>query len=298
MTEHTSVKLSDELFQALVGADILALIYDRAPRKVLSRVGNALRHFIKAHELCGIDEEMAVIRLIAAEEELVVAIFEILKLNAGAMPEHGDFIRKYKDHQVKLALSPVLAELKGPLVALLESGISFDGLEDHLRWSVNVVRSGDRVVVQISDESGKHLFDHNPFDISLELTEGSEDQAVATLFADLKARVLKHDMSLRDFVAFRADFRNKLLYADDAGTFSMGNSAAELIQDTFSKTLSDLLWCVALLTSAHPLQANWGLVSQCIAVYRMVLVECNIIKLERTKVAAEVGREAPVRPEP
>ncbi|MBK8211422.1 MAG: hypothetical protein IPK78_17205 [Rhodospirillales bacterium] len=50
-----------------------------APRKIASRVGKALDHYTKAHRLVGVDEEMGAIRCIAAEEELVVAIFEWLK---------------------------------------------------------------------------------------------------------------------------------------------------------------------------------------------------------------------------
>lgn len=279
MNIQVTEEISDDLFQTLVGAEILTLIYSHAPQKVLSRVGNALQHFKKAHRLCEVDEEMAVVRLIAAEEELVVAIFEILKLHSDRLPEHGDFIHKFKNHQVKLALSPVLAELKAPLVEMLKDGISFDILEWSSTWSVDVVCDGVQVVLHVIDESGKFLFKHNPLDISLEVAGGGpEGQAVGALFACLKARVLNHDMTLRDYVTSRADFRNKLLYADDAGSFSMKDSTAELIRDTFSKTLCDLLWCIALLICSNPSIANWGLVSQCIAVYRMVLVECRILK--------------------
>jgi hypothetical protein len=99
-------------FYALVGADIAELIFELAPRKVRSRVAKALDHFTKAKRLIGTDDEMGAIRCIAAEEELVVAIFEWLKLNADKMPEHGDFIGKYKNHRVKLAFYPVLAQMR------------------------------------------------------------------------------------------------------------------------------------------------------------------------------------------
>ena len=55
---------------------------------------------------------MGAIRLIAAEEELVVAIFEWLKLNEDHFPEHKDFIRKFKNHVVKLAFYPTLAQFR------------------------------------------------------------------------------------------------------------------------------------------------------------------------------------------
>jgi len=41
---------------------------------------------------------MGAIRLNAAEEELVVAIFEWLKLKEEQFPENKDFVRKFKNH--------------------------------------------------------------------------------------------------------------------------------------------------------------------------------------------------------
>jgi hypothetical protein len=92
------------LFGDLIGKDFLDLIFGNAPHKVATRVAKSLDHFWKAIPLEGIDDEMGAIRLIAAEEELVVAIFEWLKLNTDKVPEHGDFIRKYKNHRVKLVI--------------------------------------------------------------------------------------------------------------------------------------------------------------------------------------------------
>ena len=71
-----------EPFAELVGRDVIELIFEVAPRKVRSRVEKALDHYTKALRLVGVDDEMGAIRLIAAEEELVVANFEWLKLRA------------------------------------------------------------------------------------------------------------------------------------------------------------------------------------------------------------------------
>ena len=104
MPANTILELDDQLFQALVGEDILKLIYKRAPRKVYGRVGSALRHFVKAHALSGIDEEMAAIRLIAAEEELVDAATAAWS----AMRDHPgvpDFVRTAVDGHVGRALA-------------------------------------------------------------------------------------------------------------------------------------------------------------------------------------------------
>lgn len=49
-------------------------------------------------------------------------------------------------------------------------------------------------------------------------------------------------MSLREFVTSRADFRNKLLYAEDGATFSMEESLEYLIENVFAPSLQALLW--------------------------------------------------------
>ena len=79
------------------------MLLDTAPTKVRARVIKALDHYHKALRLDGLDEEMAALRFVAGEEELVVAIFEWIKLNEDDYPEHRDFVRKLKNHTVKLA---------------------------------------------------------------------------------------------------------------------------------------------------------------------------------------------------
>lgn len=106
--EQGSIEQNLTPYFELAGEDVVMVIVDRAPRKVLSRVLKSLDHYTKALRLIGVDEEMGALRCVAAEEEMVVAIFEWLKLKAASMPEHGDFIKKYKNHYVKLAFSPVL----------------------------------------------------------------------------------------------------------------------------------------------------------------------------------------------
>ena len=82
LTHISLLAVSTATFAELIGDDIVPLIFEAAPTKVASRVGKALDHFTEAKRLCGIDDEMGALRCIAAEEELVVAILEWLKLNA------------------------------------------------------------------------------------------------------------------------------------------------------------------------------------------------------------------------
>jgi hypothetical protein len=78
-------------FADLIGEDIIAFVFEHTPKKVATRIARALVHYARAPLLIGVDEEMGAIRLVAAEEELVVAIFEWLKLNEDQFPEHRDF---------------------------------------------------------------------------------------------------------------------------------------------------------------------------------------------------------------
>jgi hypothetical protein len=86
--------------ERLVGEPVVVAILKAAPLKVQTRVAKAAYHLQRALRLEGVDDEMGALRLIAAEEELVVAIFEWLKLNSEHFPEHRDFVAKQKNQLV------------------------------------------------------------------------------------------------------------------------------------------------------------------------------------------------------
>lgn len=274
LMKRTQILLDTAPFDLLVGEDIVQLIFQSAPTKVANRIGKALDHYTKAARLQGVDDEMGFIRLIAAEEELVVALFEWLKLNAKFLPDHSDFIRRYKDHRVKLAFYPVLSQLQFVLSDMLRHGITFEGLEDVLHWHTTVVRDEDKVVLRIADSSGKFLTNFSPLDIAITQGERAPHEVLDELFADFKKMVTdQHRMTVRQFVTNRADFRNKLLYADDSGIFSMEGTLKELTENVFSKSLRDLLWCIAILLTNKPTSRSWGVVSQFVDLYRKILSE-------------------------
>lgn len=269
--------LDIEPFATLVGAEIIELIFEKAPKKVATRIAKSLEHYTRAARLRGLDEEMGAIRLIAAEEELVVAIFEWIKLNAQHLPEHGDFIGKYKNHRVKLAFYPVLSQLGFVLSGMLSNGVSFDGLADVLHWHVRAVQHEGKVVLQVTDDSDVKILDFNPLDLAITLDQRTEQEVVDELFFDLTKMVMdQREMTLRQFVTARADFRNKLLYAEDGAIFSMEESLEYLIEKVFAPSLRDLLWCLATLLTNKPTLRSWGVVSQFIHLYRKVLGECKL----------------------
>ena len=232
--------ISTAPFADLVGQEIIDLVLQIAPTKVSSRVGKALDHYTKALRLVGVDDEMGAIRCIAAEEELVVAIFEWLKLNSDKVPEHKDFIGKYKNHRVKLAFYPVLSQLRFAIGAMPESGITFDGFEEHIHWSVTAIRQDAQVKLQIRDETGKDLIRINTLDVGISQGDRSNEEVIGTLFNDLVNNIAdQREMTLREFVSHRADYRNRLLYAEDGGFVLMAEDLDSLIRHVFSSSLRD-----------------------------------------------------------
>lgn len=270
--------ISTESFDRLVGDDVIALIFKLAPRKVASRVQNALDHHTKALRLVGVDDEMGAIRCIAAEEELVVAIFEWLKLSAAKMPEHRDFIGKYKNHRVKLAFYPVLSQLRFVLGYLVTDGITMEGLEDVLHWRMSALCADDKISLVISENDGAKLAAVNPLSMSVNWNDRGDDEVVNELYKDFaKAIADQRSMTVREFVSARAEYRNKLLYADDAGSAIMDDDLKVLIEEVFEVTYRDLLWCLAVLLSNTPVLKDWGVISQFIALYRRVLIETKLV---------------------
>jgi hypothetical protein len=265
------------LFADLVGKEIFDLLFEAMPRAVLTRVSKALDHFNKVVGLKGVDDEMSMIRLIAAEEELVVAIFEWLKLNADKLPQHMDFVKRYKSHKVKLAFYPVLSQFRSILAGWFEGGMVLDGLEGHGNWIGKPVVVERKVEIQITDADGKVSLNHNPLATAISRSGLSEEQVIDELFNDF-ARLIRdrHNRSIEEYVTERAEYRNQILYAYDDGFREMGDSLIELIED-FKMTYRDLLWALAILVGNTPLPKNGGLVGQFIALYRRVLTESKVI---------------------
>lgn len=92
----------------LIPNDLDNLILNCAPTKVKHRYIKAKYHYEKALKIANIDPEMSIIRLVAAEEELVVGIFEILKIKK---INNIEFVKKFKNHQVKISFAPILVFL-------------------------------------------------------------------------------------------------------------------------------------------------------------------------------------------
>ncbi|RVO43467.1 hypothetical protein CN093_03940 [Sinorhizobium meliloti] len=269
-------------FADLVGEEVVSLIFDNAPRKVLTRVARSLEHYVRSGKLEGIDEEMGAMRLIAAEEELVVAIFEWLKLNPESYPGHKDFVSKFKNHVVKLTFYPALLQFRFMLGGMLRHGFTMEGLEKVVNFTARPLVDGKSIKLALYDESGKELLKADPLTVNVSRDDVASDKIPQGLLNDLAETVKQqHGATLREFLLYRADFRNQLLYASDAGSLKLGDPLADL-RKTFEETFHDLLWALALIVSGKPPGKEWGVVHQFISVYRLALIEAKILKPDNT----------------
>ena len=272
----------------VAGDSLIDLLFEKAPRKVASRIGKAIDHYNKALRLVNVDDEMGAIRLIAAEEELVVAIFEWLKLKSDQFPEHRDFVRRFKNHQVKLAFYPVLSQFRFILADMAE-GFVPEGLDVSKGWNAVMACNNSHVELVIKGQDGNEIIRVNPFSIIISRDDLTHDEVVEEMYRDFQREVdRRHNVPVRQFVTIRSDFRNKLLYAEDGGTWQMGETLEELLDTNFKTTLRDLLWVLGALICNEPLHANFGLVAQFVALYRRVLAEAVDARLAAAA-AAEIG---------
>lgn len=267
-------------FAELIGREFIEFLFDTAPRKVVSRIVKSMDHYVKAQKLGGIDDEMGVIRCIAAEEELVVAIFEWLKLNSDRLPGHSDFIGKYKNHRVKLAFYPVLSQFRSVLSDMIRHGITFPGFEQVMLMKIDPSIEEGRLVLRLVSNlprSAGASIPLNPLNVSVSRADLDHDEIADELYRDFEKEVGENNgMTVRRFVTARAEFRNLLLYAGDGGHQAMGETLSDLMP-MFERTFRDLLWTLCVLVGNAPASKEWGLVSQFIDLYRRVLVEAKLV---------------------
>lgn len=271
-------------FEALIGEEFCTLLFETAPTKVRTRIAKALDHYIKASRLKGIDDEMGAIRLVAAEEELVVAIFEWIKLNEEQFPDQKDFVRKFKNHTVKQAFYPVLAQFRMLVGHFLTEGMTMEGLE-HVAMSVTPVIEGKAFRLALLMDGVEQLrVDPLHHDVTRGSAKGAE--VVPHIVKELEDAVAaQRGQTVKEFLSDRTDYRNLLLYADDGGHMEMGESLDDLFAQ-FDITYRDLLWVLLALIGGKPISKTYGVASQFIGVYRSVLTKAGIIKPDGSVAAA------------
>lgn len=266
-------------FDALVGDEFVMHILKHADPRVMYRFTRAADHYTKAVKLFGVDDEMAAMRLIAAEEELVVAIIRHVTLKADVFPDTGPILRRFDDHRVKQAFGPTLARLWEAMEHQFRHGFSVEGLE-HVRWTYTPILDGDgKFKLSIRDEDGKHLFGMDPLSMMLNRDDLDGRGVVEALFADFEEWSKKsYDLSVSDFILRRAGYRNQLLYAYDDYPIVFMAEAIEELHDIFRRIFTGLLFVLAAIVNNDPPNRELGVACQFFGLYRHVLASVGVGK--------------------
>lgn len=268
----------------IVPLNLHQFILKNASTKIKNRYIMATQHYEKAYLIKDLDPEMAIIRLIAAEEELVVAIFKILETLKHLGSQQLIFAKSSKNHQVKLAFSQVLfvfkdilknyfnPELGGQLISEVKTNCTAHN-NSSPSFFFKLELENDRFDLKIVFLDTKKECSVFPNDFEITLPPGKD----VTL--SLYQTFLEHvpDNDLKAFLGSRANFRNKIFYSEDVGAYSMSQTWDKFIS-IFNTAIGDLAWSIGLLIDPNTSIKKWLLISQFLEVFQNILIECKFIK--------------------
>ncbi len=268
---------SQKFWDEHINQDIWAFVNNNATTSVRSRLESCYRHFIKALVIKDIDSEMSAIRLIAAEEELAVAVFDIIKRNEDSFIDCKHITKKFKNHFVKQLFSPTVHNIAIIVSTFLENGMSIDVIEGApgIDISIEPIIAENKVMLRL--HIGEKHIDNSPFHFFLNKNDEQED-VVESLYEEFEELIKNHGYnSVKEFAKHRVDFRNKILYAEDAMIFDVGEEI-ENVLSSVTQILNEVLWVIALLLSNDDSPAKkWGIASQFLRLYERVLKEAKVI---------------------
>lgn len=277
MNLETLSKESEKFWNEHINQDVWAFVNNNATTSVRSRLESCYRHYTKALIIKDIDPEMSAIRLVAAEEELAVAVFDIIKRNEDSFIDCKHITKKFKNHFVKQLFSPAVHNVAIIVSTFLENGMSIDVIEGGpgLDVSIEPIIAEDKVMLRL--HIGEKHIDNSPFNFFLNKNDEKED-VVEALYEEFEELIKNSGYnSVKEFSKHRVDFRNKIFYAEDAMIFDVGEEI-ENVLFSVTQILNEVLWIIALLLSNDDSPAKkWGVASQFIRLYERVLKEAEVI---------------------
>ena len=107
--------------------------------------------------------------------------------------------------------------------------------------------------------------------------DGKED-IVESLYQEFE-NLIKNEgySSVKEFAKHRVNFRNKILYAEDAMIFDVGEEI-ETVLSSVTLIVNEVLWVIALLLSDDDSPAKkWGISTQFLQLYDRILREAKVI---------------------
>ena len=264
------ILLETKNIEELVGQSLVNMLFLKAPTTVLRSIRKAIDNFNRAKLLVGVDDEMGAIRLIAAEEELTAAIFKLLALNIGLLPEHKDFVNQFKNNGVTLSYYAVFSQFRRAFVDI-SKGFSPDEADGVGFWKACLECEEQKVVLQIYDDHKRLVTSVNPLTLDLLPNHQSPNGEIDALCADFLAELAAQNKTVEELIGERAEFKHQILNASEQGMVVTEETLELLIETTFAQSISDLLWTLAVLLSDVPSKENYSLVSKSISLYRRVL---------------------------
>lgn len=268
---------SQKFWDERINQDVWGFVHNNATTSVRSRLESCYLHYTKALVIKDIDPEMSAIRLVAAEEELAVAVFDIIKRNEGNFIDCKHITKKFKNHFVKQLFSPVVHNIAIIISTFLENGVGIDVIESGSGVGVSIepIIAENKVMLRL--HIGEKHIDNSPFNFLLKKNDGQEN-VVETLYDDFEELIKYNGYdSVKKFAKHRVDFRNKILYAEDAMIFDVGEEI-EKVLSSVTQILNEVLWVIALLLSNDDSPAKkWGIASQFLRLYERVLKEAKVI---------------------
>lgn len=263
-------------FDTLVGEQFVVHVLEHADERVRFRLTRAADHYNKALKLFGVDNEMAVIRLIAAEEELVVAIIRHVTLKADVFPDTGPILRRFDDHRVKQAFAPTLGRFWSAMQHQFSQGINVEGLDVH--WTYKPILDDGKFKMGIYEGDDLKL-SIDPLSMMLNREDLNGKGIAEELFADFEEWTQgEYGMSVADHIKRRLDFRNQLLYAYDDHPITLLGDPIEAIHEIYQKVFTGLLFVLSAIVNNDPPNRDWGAACQFFVLYRHVLATMGVGK--------------------
>ncbi|HCD9515738.1 TPA: hypothetical protein NGI80_000187 [Legionella pneumophila] len=246
----------------LIPSDLNTLILGLAPTKVRNRYLKAMDHYKKSLKLIGLDDEMAFIRFVASEEEIVVAIFEQLKLKKFSKI---NFTTRFKNHCIKISLAPVI-----DFFTYLLADMKFFGDSKKEETKLVVEENSVRLLIKYGD---KKLISPIPDDVILE--EKNVDNTVEHWYRCF-LKSLPKKCTVQEFISSRANARNKILYAEDGRSYVLPPIDAYI--EIFQREIVLLCWALGILLDDDIPTRDYKLINLMISVYEKILIEAKQLK--------------------
>ncbi len=261
--------------------EVFRVMHPAASKKghVYNRLANSVRHYNLAKKLDGVDDEMGFMRLVAAEEEATVAIFEFLKRETGLKEFCASFAKKNKNHHFKAVMPIVLAQAARGILNPIQDHYRSQGLitqadpklftmdEGGIGLAFESVIAGKSLAVDLSQLSLKSLDD-----------AGNELPAHEGWMEEARERIHRcTGQTIKELVDSRVERRNDILYADDRSIRGVSGAVFDHIEQEFGSTLRTLYYALAIVLTTKLSRSDHSIIRNVFRLYEYFMREAGYL---------------------